>query len=103
MFCTAPEDVAEELGRRLVEERLAACSNVVKGLTSLYWWEGKVQRDGEALLILKTTEEAYDNLARRIRELHPYTVPEILAIPVVRGNRDYLAWVKEEVSGGGKT
>ncbi len=103
VLCTIPEDAAETLARRLVEDRLAACVNVIRGLTSLYWWEGKIQRDRESLLILKTTEEAYPLLERRIRELHPYTVPEIVALPVVMGNEDYLRWVREEVSGGGET
>ena len=96
-------DSAEEIGRRLVEERLAACVNVVPGLTSIYWWEGKVQRDAESLLVIKTTPEAYPRLERRIKELHPYTVPEILGLPVKEGNEDYLRWVREEVSGGGQT
>ncbi len=87
----------------MVEERLAACVNVIGGLTSFYWWEGKVQKDSEALLVLKTTEDAYDLLERRIRELHPYTVPEIIALPVVRGSGDYLLWVKKEVSDGRET
>lgn len=95
---TAPDSaVAEELAGRVVEERLAACANVVPGVTSLYWWEGKVQRDGEVLVVFKTVSERFDALRDRIAELHPYDVPEILAVPVPGGSHEYLEWVRREV------
>ncbi len=86
---------AAELARALVEERLAACGNVVPGVRSIYRWEGKVQDEGEALLVLKTARRRIADLLARVRALHPYEVPEILAIPVEEGNRAYLDWVDE--------
>jgi len=102
VLCTTPPDAAEGIAKTLVEERLAACVNVVPAITSFYWWEGKLQRDGESLLVIKTTPEAYGKLESRLKELHPYTVPEILALPVHDGNTDYINWVLGEVSGHGE-
>jgi Uncharacterized protein involved in tolerance to divalent cations len=86
------------LARLLVEKKLAACVNVVKGLRSFYWWKGKIEEDEEELLIIKTSREAYGELEREIRENHPYTVPEIIALPIILGNPDYLAWIDESLS-----
>ena len=92
--CTAPDpDTAHELARTLVEERLAACVNVVPGLRSLYRWQGKVHEDAEALLLLKTTAVRYQALQERLRALHPYELPEIVAVPVSAGLPAYLEWV----------
>ena len=90
--------VGEKIGGTLVEEGLAACANVVPGLTSIYRWEGKLCRDREVLLIIKTRRLKYADLARRIKSLHPYSVPEILGIPIARGNSKYLSWVRESSS-----
>ncbi|MCY3698473.1 MAG: divalent-cation tolerance protein CutA [Gemmatimonadetes bacterium] len=87
------------LGRALVEERLIACLNVVDRVTSIYRWEGEVCEEAEALGILKTTAARSDAVERRIRELHPYDVPEILFISVAAGSRPYVDWVSEQVSG----
>ena len=98
IFMTAPDGAeAERMGRALVEERLAACANVVPGVVSVYRWEGRVQRDEEALVILKTTGEGVPALKARAVELHPYDVPEFLALPVVDGHQPYLDWVRGEV------
>jgi periplasmic divalent cation tolerance protein len=90
--------VAEQMARRLVDERLAACANVVVGVTSIFRWEGEVQREGEVLIILKTTERAVAALERRVVELHPYDVPELVALPVVAGHAPYLDWVGTELA-----
>ncbi len=98
VFCTVPDaDTAKALARLLVKERLAACCNVVPGLTSIYRWEGEIQEDQERLLIIKTTQRAYGDLEKRLKELHPYDVPEIIALPVEQGNSDYIKWVNENV------
>ena len=98
VFMTAPDvEVAERLGRILVEERLIACANVVQDVISLYRWEGEVQRDSEALVIMKTTADALAALEARAVELHPYDVPEVLALPVVGGHGSYMDWVRAEV------
>lgn len=99
VYVTAPEGpVASELARTLVQERLVACVNLVPGLRSLYRWEGAVHDDAEVLLICKTTSAGYGALERRLLELHPYDVPEIVALPIVRGSAAYLDWVTAETS-----
>lgn len=85
------------LGRALVDERLIACLNVVDRVTSVYRWEGEVCEEAEALGILKTTAARSDAVERRIRELHPYDVPEVLFIPVAAGSEPYMDWVSEQV------
>ncbi len=97
VLVTAPSsDKAAEIARALVEEKLAACGNVIPGLRSIYSWEGKVHDDAEALLILKTTRERFPVLRDRILALHPYQVAEVLALPVEAGSERYLAWVEGE-------
>jgi periplasmic divalent cation tolerance protein len=95
VFVTAPEKEAEPLARKLVEERLAACANLVPGLTSLYWWEGKLNRDPETLIIFKTPPRNVPALLKRLKQLHSYTVPEFLALPVLEANGDYVAWAND--------
>ncbi len=95
---TAPDAmVAESMARTLVEERLAACVNVIPGLVSVYRWEGEVQRDQEALMILKTTQSRVVALCERVVQLHPYEVPEVLVLNVADGHETYLGWVREAV------
>jgi periplasmic divalent cation tolerance protein len=97
VLVTAPSaEKAAELARALVDERLAACGNVVPGLRSIYRWEGKVQDDAEALLVLKTTRARFEALRDRVLALHPYQVPEVLALPVEAGSAAYLAWIAAE-------
>ena len=99
VFCTVPSaEKGNEIAQTLVSERLCACVNVVNEVHSFYWWEQKVQKDPESLMILKTTPEGFEPLEKRIKELHPYSVPEILGIPVVKGSEDYLDWVKAETN-----
>jgi periplasmic divalent cation tolerance protein len=86
-------DKAAEIARALVEERLAACGNVLPAVRSIYKWQGKVQDENEVMLLLKTREEQLERLKLRILELHPYEVPEVLAIPVESGYRAYLEWI----------
>jgi len=96
VLITAPsEDVAAEIARAIVGERLAACANIVKGIRSIYRWEGAVQDDPEALMVVKTHASLFDALERRVRELHPYTVPEIIAMPIVSGSKPYLDWISD--------
>ena len=90
--------VGNRLARTLVEERLAACVNVIPGLTSIYRWEGKISRDAEVLLVVKTRRARLAALTRRVQTLHPYTVPEIIAIPLAGGSASYLSWVGDATS-----
>ncbi|ABS25388.1 divalent-cation tolerance protein CutA [Anaeromyxobacter sp. Fw109-5] len=97
VLVTAPSpEQAAELARALVEERLAACGNVVPAVRSIYRWEGKVHDDAEALLVLKTTRGRFEALRERVLALHPYDVPEVLALPVEAGSAPYLAWLADE-------
>ena len=87
--------------RRLVEERLAACVNVLPVMTSLYRWKGGVEQDREQQLVIKTTAERLPALEARFHALHPYEVPEFLVVPAAGGSAAYLAWVRASVSGSG--
>lgn len=99
VLSTAPDaQVAERIGSALVEERLAACANVLDGVTSIYRWKGSVEKEREALMVLKTTSEAVERLRLRLVELHPYDVPEVLALGVHDGHEPYLDWVRAAVS-----
>jgi periplasmic divalent cation tolerance protein len=99
-MCTCPEgEPAAQLADALVTEELAACVNRVPGLVSHYRWQGTVQRDREILLLIKTTRAQLAALTARLRVLHPYELPEIVAVPVVGGLEDYLDWVRVSVAG----
>ena len=89
---------AERLATALVEERLAACVNLVTPLTSIYRWRGAVERAREVLLVIKTLRALVPRLAARVRSLHSYDVPEVIALPVVAGAASYLAWLSAETS-----
>ena len=81
----------------LVEEQLAACVNRVDGVQSVYRWEGKVERSQESLLIVKTRADLLSRVANRVRELHSYTVPEVIALPILQGDQVYLQWLNEQL------
>lgn len=87
---------AVSIGKVIVEERLAACANILAGMTSLYWWEGKVVSDQECVLILKTTTERMPLLTERVTALHSYEVPCVVSLPLLEGNTDYLSWIEQE-------
>lgn len=96
VLVTCPDnEVAGRLAATLVEERLAACVNVVGGIRSVYRWEGKVQEDAEVLLIIKTREALFAPLEARIKALQPYEVPEIIALPITQGSAEYLDWIAQ--------
>ncbi len=96
LVTTPTPERAAEIARALVEERLAACGNVLPAIRSIYRWEGKVQDEAEALLVLKTTRARLEALRERVLALHPYEVPEVLALPVEAGSAPYLAWLAAE-------
>ena len=96
------EESAEEgkrLASALVEERLAACVNRLGPVQSTYRWKGRVERSEEHLLIIKTSEGLFDRLNKRVQELHSYSVPEVIALPVVDGNEGYLKWLEDQLLG----
>jgi periplasmic divalent cation tolerance protein len=91
-------DEASAIAQALVEERLAACCNVIPGIRSVYRWQDAVQVDAEVLLICKTRRSVYDGLAERVRELHSYDVPEIICTDIACGSVPYLKWIDESLS-----
>ena len=96
VLVTCPDrKTGEDIAGTLVEENLAACANLVDGVTSIYRWKGKIEHDAEMLLILKSRRAHFSLLEARVRELHPYDVPEIIAMDVVAGSRPYLEWIDE--------
>lgn len=98
LLCTCPDAAdAARIARALVEARLAACVSRLDGLVSTYRWEGGVQEDGEVLLLIKTTQAAFAPLRERLLALHPYDVPELIAVPVERGHDAYLDWLRQSV------
>jgi periplasmic divalent cation tolerance protein len=98
-FITAPdEEAGGRIARALVEERLAACVNLVPGIRSVFRWEGSLQEDAEVLLVVKTRADRAGDLVDRVSELHPYELPEVVLLPAVGGNPPYLDWVLEEAA-----
>ena len=96
---TAKLDEAWSIGETLVTERLAACANVLPAMQSCFWWEGKLERANECVLILKTRQTLVESAVQRVRELHSYAVPCVVAVPVTGGNPDYLAWIESTTQG----
>ncbi len=99
VFITAPsEEVGEQIARALVEQKLAACVNIAAPVRSIYVWEGEVQDDAEVLLIAKTRAAVFaEKLVLAVQAIHPYDVPEIIALPIARGAQGYLGWIGAEV------
>jgi periplasmic divalent cation tolerance protein len=93
------EEVAHDIARTLMEERLIACAQVTAPVMSVYRWRGEVEESLESLLLAKTREQLFEGVRQRVRELHPYEVPEIVAVDLAHGDREYMEWI-EEVTGG---
>ncbi len=97
VYMTARDkDEAGRIGRALVEARLAACVNVLDGVRSMYWWEGAVQDEAEAVLIAKTTEALVPALIEKVKELHSYECPCVVTLLILNGNPDFLKWIEDE-------
>ncbi len=98
VLITAPdEEGAAGIARALVEERLAGCVNILKGVRSIYRWEGRIEDEPEALMVVKTKRALFGELQKRVKELHPYSVPEIVALSIVEGSEGYLGWLDGEL------
>ncbi|MEO8779878.1 MAG: divalent-cation tolerance protein CutA [Rhodanobacter sp.] len=99
-YCTCPDTVsAQRIAETLVDERLAACVSQLPGIRSIYRWAGAVHSDSEVLLLIKTTDARLAALERRLLELHPHDVPELIAVPVAQGHEAYLDWVRRQTEG----
>ncbi len=98
VLCTCPQgEIAERLAKMLVEQKLAACVNINDSIQSVYRWQGKIQQDREALLMIKTSEQLWSRLEQELIRHHPYEVPEIIATPISAGSEHYLSWVEENL------
>jgi len=93
--CETPVE-ADAIGEVLVERRLAACVNIINGMHSMYWWEGKVEKAEETVLIAKTKTSLIEELTEAVKAIHGYDVPCIVAMPIKGGNLDFLSWIREE-------
>ena len=97
VFCTCPDEAsAARIAQTLVAERLAACVNRISGITSTYRWKGEIHDDGEVLLLIKSTRERFEALRARIVSLHPYELPEVIAVDIASGHPPYLDWIAAE-------
>ena len=97
-LCTVPDaDTADSIATALVSEKLAACVNIIPGITSVYRWQDKVENADEYLLLVKTTARAWALLEARILALHPYELPEIIAVPIETGQQDYIKWITDSL------
>ncbi len=89
---------AEQIGQSLVEKKLAACCNIVDPIFSIFHWEGKICKENEVLLIVKSVKNRFDGISIEVKKLHSYTTPEIIALPIISGSDDYLNWIKTETT-----
>jgi periplasmic divalent cation tolerance protein len=97
VFVTCPESESEKLARALVEEHLAACVNIIPAVRSIYLWDGKLCNESEHLLVIKTTDTVWFELNERVRALHSYDVPEIIAVPIEKGYQPYIEWLNSSI------
>lgn len=95
LITASDEEEALKIARAIVEEKLAGCVNIIKDIRSIYSWQGKIEDEKEVLMVAKTQKTLFDSLMKRVKELHSYTVPEIIALPIIHGSEDYLKWLKE--------
>lgn len=98
LVTTATREEGETIARRLVENRLVACVNVIPQIRSVFRWEGALSQEDEALLVIKSKRDRLSALVAAVKKLHSYTVPEIIALPIVEGSEDYLRWIDEVTS-----
>lgn len=101
MVTCADDAQAERIADCIVQERLAACASIGGHVRSVFRWRGAINRESETLLLMKTRSELFAKLAKRVKELHSYEVPEIIALPIIDGSPDYIAWIMESTAGAG--
>jgi periplasmic divalent cation tolerance protein len=97
VFITASTfDQAEKIGKALLEKKLVACVNIIKNIKSFFWWEGKISDEDEVLLMAKSKNDNFEKIEKETKKLHSYSVPEIIALPLVSGSKEYLDWIESE-------
>ena len=92
------KNTALEIAEKLIEERLAACCTIISNVESVYFWEGKVQHDGELLMMIKSHLSKFSELERIVSDIHPYEVPEIIAVPIAQGSKKYIDWFEKTIN-----
>jgi periplasmic divalent cation tolerance protein len=97
LVTTKDRKQAQTIAQGLLQDKLIACANILPGVESFFWWEGKIDRSKEVLLILKTKKNLFKKLEARIKQLHSYTTPEIIALPIIMGSKAYLKWIGDNV------
>jgi periplasmic divalent cation tolerance protein len=97
---TATKKEAEKIARSLLSQRLIACANIVGSVSSLFWWKEKISQENEFLLLMKTSTDLFDRLAATIKQTHSYEVPEIIAVPITKGEQSYLEWLSASLRKG---
>ncbi len=98
VFITCPVEKGEEIAEFIIKRKLGACVNIVNVENSIYWWKGNIEKDKEKLLIVKTNMNKLKDLISKVKDIHPYTVPEIIALPILAGNEDYIKWIDDSLS-----
>ena len=88
---------AKKIARALLEKKLIACANIAGGIKSFFWWQNKIDKAGEVLLILKTERKRFNKVCKVVKSLHSYDIPEVIALPIIAGNRDYMKWIRDSV------
>ena len=99
LVTTPTIDEARKIGNALVEEKLIACANIIPQVESIFYWQDKVCNEKEALMVIKTRKKLIEKIIKRVKALHSYTVPEVIALPIIKGSKDYIKWVKEVTKG----
>jgi len=100
VFCTTPDmETAQKISEHLIEKNLAACCNILPVVESVYKWKGKIEKDQECLLLIKSTQENYQKIENAIIHDHPYEVPEVIATQIIAGSASYLDWIQKSVKG----
>lgn len=98
IFVTASgKEEADKIADRLVKEKLAACVNIINGVESVFWWENKIDRASEVLLVIKSSKEKFAQISETVKALHSYEVPEIIALPITDGYKPYMDWINESI------
>jgi periplasmic divalent cation tolerance protein len=95
LMTASNEEEAAKIAHAVVDSGLAGCVNIVKGVRSIYRWKGKIEDEAEVLMIAKTAKDKFGELSKKVKEMHSYTVPEIIAFPIVEGSREYLDWLRD--------
>jgi len=100
LMTTATREEAEKITTRLLDERLIACANITGPVLSLFWWKGEISRENEFLTIMKTRAELFRELAKAVKRMHSYEVPEIIAVPILKGEQSYMEWLNRSLRKG---